>query len=278
MKIKVKHNKRRNPAILYETLIRELTKSVVNKDHARRTKITSMVKEFFNKTTDLGKELEHYRSLSETTGLEPYTAEKLICELRHTHSHLDEKKLTAQKAALIKKINKDLGKEVFSNFIPNYKNLATIYQIFDRDLPTKSRVILEEKVLRRMVSSGKKAASETLSTIDDITFKLFSRKFNTSYAKSLFEEQKELLKNYIHSFTDNGVELKIYLNEEVGRLKQKVKDSLETEEVKNDKDMLQKTKKIITILEDFKTEQIDKEMISKVLKVQDLVREIESDG
>ena len=114
--------------------------------------------------------------------------------------------------------------------------------------------------------------------IDDITFKLFSRKFNTSYAKSLFEEQKELLKNYIHSFTDNGVELKIYLNEEVGRLKQKVKDSLETEEVKNDKDMLQKTKKIITILEDFKTEQIDKEMISKVLKVQDLVREIESDG
>ena len=136
MKIKVKHNKRRNTAILYETLMRELTKSVLNKDISRRKEILSIIKEHFNKNTFLGKELECYRSLSETNDMEPYTAEKLICEIRNVHAYLNEKKLDLEKSALIKKINKDLGKDVFTNFIPNYKNLATTVSYTHLTLPT----------------------------------------------------------------------------------------------------------------------------------------------
>ena len=44
-------------------------------------------------------------------------------------------------------INKNLTSEVFSNFVPNYKNLATIAQVFGTDVNTKERVLLERKLL-----------------------------------------------------------------------------------------------------------------------------------
>lgn len=58
--------------------------------------------------------------------------------------------------------------------------------------------------------------------IDNLTYKTFVNKFNETYDKTLRAEQKELLTNYIVSFSDNGVGLKSYLNEEIGRLKNAV--------------------------------------------------------
>jgi hypothetical protein len=45
--MKVKHNKKRNTAFLYEALVRELTKSVVEKIPIEAQKIKSILKEHF---------------------------------------------------------------------------------------------------------------------------------------------------------------------------------------------------------------------------------------
>ena len=42
--MKLKHNKKRNTAFLYETLIKELTKAVVSKDIERKEILISMLK------------------------------------------------------------------------------------------------------------------------------------------------------------------------------------------------------------------------------------------
>ena len=70
--------------------------------------------------------------------------------------------------------------------------------------------------------------------IDKTVYKLFVNKFNEKYNNQLLPEQKQLLNYYVSSFADNALSLKIFLNEEVGRLKTELKQSLNIEEIKND--------------------------------------------
>ncbi len=137
-----KHNKKRNTAFLYETVIKELTKSIVRKNNKRKDELISMIKEHFGKEKLLAKELDLYRALCETYNLEPHVAEKLIFEIRNQHGKLDKKELFKEQSALIKKMNRVISKSAFSNFVPNYKNLATVYQIFNEETPTKERILL----------------------------------------------------------------------------------------------------------------------------------------
>ena len=72
-----------------------------------------------------------------------------------------------------------------------------------------------------------------MKPIDKLTFRTFINKFNSTY-ESLQEEQRNLLLQYIYSFSDDGMGLKIFLNEEIGRIKTVLKESLEMEEIKSD--------------------------------------------
>ena len=90
------------------------------------------------------------------------------------------------------------------------------------------------------------------------------------------EEQQKLLNHYILSFSDNQLELKVFLNEELGRLRKIVESSLDFEEIKADEEMLNKTKEITNLMEDFKKQEIDENLIKQVLKIQELAREIEN--
>ena len=215
---KLKHNKKRNTAFLYETLVRELTKSIVKKNNQRKEKLMETIKEFFGKDKLLAKELELYKALCETYSMEPHVAEKLIFEIRKQHDTLDKKQIFNEQSSLIKKMNQIISKNAFSSFVPNYKSLATVYQIFNQETPTKERVLLESKMLTTMTTKAKEVIQE-MKPIDDITFRTFVDKFNTEYSGKLINEQKELLTKYISSFIDNGIELKVFLNEELGRLK-----------------------------------------------------------
>jgi hypothetical protein len=50
-----KHNKKRNTIILYETLIRELTKSILEENEEKKKKVLSILKEFFsNNQVEMG--------------------------------------------------------------------------------------------------------------------------------------------------------------------------------------------------------------------------------
>ena len=90
-------------------------------------------------------------------------------------------------------------------------------------------------------------------------------------------EQKDLLGKYIASFADNGLELKVYLNEEIGRLKGALLNALTVEEVSSDATMVEKAKQVIAVLEGFRQEPPSQKVIHTVLKIQKLVGEINAD-
>tara|TARA_R110002074_G_scaffold237444_1_gene409406 strand:- start:641 stop:1465 length:825 start_codon:yes stop_codon:yes gene_type:complete len=271
--MKFKHNKKRNTAFLYETMIKELTKAVVNKDLERKNFIVETMKQYFNSNTPLGKELRIYRDLNETSGVDLYTAERLLVESKKDFHSMDRKEIFNMQTELISEINKAVGKEAFNNFVPNYKNLATIYQIFSNQSSTKELILLERRVLKTLVSKPNNAPAKQMPHVNNLTLKTFIKNYNDKYSQSITENQQELLNKYILSFSDNGLEFKIYLNEEVSRLKSELATILEDKDLTSDSDLKGKLTELQGLLESFGRTKIDEKMIVKVLKVQNLIKE-----
>jgi hypothetical protein len=275
-KQKMKHNKKRNTAFLYEVLVKELTKCVIEKDVHKKNQIVSILKEFFSKGTLLHAELSLYRTLNETKNLERKIAEKILLECRFEYEKLPQKEIFNQQTRLINSVNKAIGQTVFSNFVSNYKNLATVSQVFSSS-SIKERVLLEEAVLERM-SIKEEIKKEKMVPVDNLVYKTFIKKFNQKYVNELLEEQKDLLTNYIVSFSDNGLNLKIFLNEELERIKDSLSSCMKLEEIRNDSSMKAKTQKIIEKLELFREKEFDQKMLMDLLKIQSFIHEASING
>ncbi len=274
--MKFKHNKKRNTAFLFECLVRELTKATLNEDNEREDEVLVLIKEFFSKGTVLHQELNLYKSLKPDSDIGLGIAEKLLYEVKIDYSNLDKKKVFSAQSSLIKKINKNFSKNIFSNFVPNYKSLATIYQILNPGrLNAKSRIILEEQFLKEMTS--KQTLTENkVQKLDNFTVKTFINKFNNEYSGKLLKEQKELIGRFITSFQDNGLEMKIYINEELGRIKSVLNEMVKDKKL--DPTVMMKTKKVLGLFESFKDKEVDLSMVEIMLKTQKLIKEIQSDG
>ena len=273
---KTKHNKKRNTAFLYEALVREMTKAVVSQDKGRKNNIVDILKESFSSNKVLGKELKLYQTILESTDLDNVTAEKLLYKIREAYSELDEQEIYNAQSTVVNRINKEIGSDVYNNFVPNYKSIATVSQLFGADstaLGIKRGVILEQQVLETITSSTTKEPKDEMKPIDNIVFKTFTSKFNEVYGEDLLSEQKELLNRYILSFSSD-IDMKIYLNEELGRLHTALQEALSAEEVRSDESMTESTNSVIQMIEQFKNIPVDKSLIEKVLKIQNLVHEI----
>jgi len=274
--MKIKHNKKRNTAFVYEALIVEATVAILKKDLERQTKASKLIKKYFQPGTVLRKDLECYRSLYEKQNLDQTTSKRIINEAKLQQKLLDPDKVFNMQTELIHDINKELSPSVFSNFVPNYKSLATIGQLFSDRTTPKSLIILENRIADGMRAANVTHASNDL--VDGIVYKAFVDKFNKKYEQDLLAEQKELLTHYISSFADNALGLKIFLNEEILRLKLQLNEALSISEIKNDIEMHNKTKKIVERLNTFAKQEFNDEMLLTVLKTQSLVKEIYSDA
>ena len=273
---KFKHNKKRNSAFIYEALIQELTRAVLDKNIQKQHEIKTIIKESFNRNTESYKELKLYKAITETNGISGQVAERVLNEVKLRHQNIDKDKLLQEQNIILKKIKKNFENDVFSNFVPNYKNLASISQIFSQNITVKSKVLLEKNIVDTMTVDNQKETE--LKPIDNLVFKSFTKRFNEEYGDKLLQEQKELLTRYITSFDNNGIELKVYLEEEIGRLKEAVKKSFDTEEIQQDQAMQTNANKVLEMLESYKARKPDQQMIQEISKIQSLVREFQQDG
>jgi len=176
---------------------------------------------------------------------------------------------------MINDINKEVNSDIFSNFVPNYKTLATIDQLFSvKTSPTK-RIMLENEMVEYMTTETERLNNDK---VDHVVVSTFIKKFNDKYSTDLLEEQKTLLSHYISSFTDNSLELKIYLNNEISRLKADLSEARKINEIKEDKEMLSKLNEVIKKLDSYSSTNIDDGVLLTVLKTQNLTKEIFSNA
>jgi len=271
--MKFKHNKKRNTALLFEYLVKEITKTVINEDKATKQKLVEIMKKFFSKGTVLSKELKIYKSIYETENLQESVAEKILKESQTQFSKLDKKKIFKAQTDLIKEINKNISKGVYSNFVPSYKDLATIYQVFNLDLSPKQKVLLEEKVVVLMTQPRSEREKQEPAH-GKLVYSKFVESFNQTYGGSLLEEQKDLLHKYIGSIGESMLEFKIHLNEEIDRIKNVLNDFRLTEKCSTQPALKNKLDRVFEIIEGFKTKEIDQALVERVLKLQSVASEI----
>jgi hypothetical protein len=274
-----RHNKKRNTAFLYEALLKEVTKAIISGDKETKRTAISILKESFAPKTILSEELELYKTLLETKEVDNLVAEKIVFQVRQARNDISESDIVEAQNRLISRVNKELSSGVYSNFVPNYKNIATVSQLFSTDegnASIKSGVLLEQKIVTSMMEDIGTTETPKMKPIDNLVFKSFVSKYNKEYSSGILKEQKELLNRYILSFSDNGVDISIYLNEELGRLHDALSDSLKTKEIKTDTTMLESTNKVISMIDGFRETPIDKNLVEDVLKIQNLVSEIQA--
>ena len=273
--MKFKHNKKRNTAFLFEALIKEMAKSVVSNNTERQNKIARIIKRHFQKRGSLYKDLQTYRVLIELREVEESFARRIISEVRRDRAKIDSKKVFEEQSRLIKKINVELGNHIYTNFVPNYKSMATIAQLFSDSSTPEQKILLEDKIMEEMTKAELKTEEQIMEHVDSLVYKTFADKFNKEYSDRLHEEQRSVVSKYIYSVSDNGLSLKSYLNEEIQRLKVRVEQSLDNENIKNDKSMLESTQKVLNFLEELKVTKLDENTIKKIMQIQGLIREID---
>tara|TARA_B100000900_G_scaffold387022_1_gene377931 strand:+ start:183 stop:1013 length:831 start_codon:yes stop_codon:yes gene_type:complete len=273
--MKKRHNKKRNTVFLFEALVRELTKSIVEQNTLRIRATKKILREHFAIGSALGVELECFKTLCEESALDQYTAEKLLFTIKKAHSELRKEEVFSAQSKVIKEINSTLGADVYQNFVPNYRAYATVAQLFNEKVAIKTRVLLEKKVLETLTSS--KEAREEMKPVDELVIKSFSNKFNEKYS-SLLEEQQRLLGTYITSLDNAQTDFKVLFISEVKRIRKLVEESFNLPEVKEDEEMVKSTKKVLEYIDKLHVNNVDERDILKVLKLQNLVREYTKDA
>lgn len=268
----MKHNKKRNTAFLYECLIKELTKSIVRKQSDKKEKIIKIIKENFKKGSILKEELDIYRSVLENQKLSKEFAKRYLEETKKDFQNLDRKLVFNRQTKLIKQINETLSANTFANFISDYKNIASVGAYFNSNLKAKNRLLVENRIINILSSDKKK--DESMSHVDNLTYKTFTKKFNQAYGNSLRQEQKDLLMNYITSFSDNGLGLKSFINEEISRLKGELTICTKKRKIVENDAFLAKTKQVLSQLDNYSKVKISEDMVKEIFYIQDLVAEV----
>src|SRR6056300_1513340 len=266
----MKHNKKRNTAFLYECLVRSLTKSVIRENNQEQQIVKAILKEFFTKGTVLAQELEIYRSLLESKELQSDYSRRLLAETKKDFDAIDRKDVFNEQTKLINRINKALGSDSFGIFVPNYKDLATVGMFLQQDnLSAKKRIMLDDNCVKYLGRSEKILTE--MKHLDKLEFKMFVNRFNDTYEHSLLKEQKDLLTNFITSFSDNGLGLKSYLNEEIGRLK----SAVESEIVDGrNQALIENFKKVRAKLDGYASQPLNESIVEEIFYIQDLLAEV----
>ena len=218
---KLKHTKIKNTGILFELLLRQVTADIFASQN--KSKAVSLIKEYFNKNTALGKELELYQLLLKSNYNSDNKADYLINAVTESRRRISNSKLRKEKYNLIKEIKESFNsKDFFDSRIPNYKVFASIYKIFlsegeqinPSELVSSKCSLLEhltsksikndkkEKIKDKLVSEYKKQGKD----LRLLSYKILVEKFNKKYSV-LNNPQKLLLKEYINNISNtNGLE------------------------------------------------------------------------
>jgi len=235
MSSKTKHSKIRNTGILFELLTRQITVDVLN--NSKKGSAAKILKEFFNKKTQLGKEYELYRVLTVENYTSEIKANHLVDAVVKARQKLNNSQLKREKYNLIKEIKKNYDiNDFFMARIPNYKVNASIFKVFDSNsegnpaTETDSRFTIVEHVTRKQKSNKKEdkqlveGYKKQEKDLRLLAYGILVEKFNKKYS-SLSQSQKKLLKEYINNISNTN-SLKEFVETETYKVKAKLQSFL----------------------------------------------------
>lgn len=275
---KLKHSKFKNTGILFEMLVRQIAADTLNN---RQSKSIDLIKKYFNKRTELHKELTLYQTVMNEKFSTEDKATQLIEAVVATQKQLNRQLLNKEKYNLIRDIQKNYSiEEFFKSNINNYKELASTYKLFEYQLADNPSDILRTRhTLVEYVKTPNTAKADVQSlnefTSQDKDIRLLSYKmlvdnFNKKYT-NLNTSQKKLLREYINN-VNNTVVLKSYVDSEIPKLRGILQKYVNTITDQVTKIKLKETVSLLDNIKNSKTIK-DKQIVS-MLRYYELVKEL----
>jgi hypothetical protein len=246
----IKHNKIKNTGILFELLVRKVASDVL--DGKSDSFAVRLMREHFHSKSELGKELQLYRSFFNTTKLSETKSLDMLNLVLVKRKTLNEKLLDAQKFLLIKEIKQHCDlKQFMAGRVPSYKVYASVYKLFETtnrsdtdpamftqiDEMVNARFVVvehlkgelkEEKIIKE--SNYSEVLKEQPEEIRYLSYKFLLERFNEKYS-NFSDKQKTLLREYINNGTDIEKFGK-YISDEAKQLTQRIKKN--SHKIKND--------------------------------------------
>ena len=272
--MKINHNKKRNTLFLYEALVREYTKAKLDNDPRKLQEISNLFVEYFSDGKVLKEELKIYKAVLETKNVDKELAERILAEAKRMYAGLGMDKVFQQQSSLIAKVNRKLTPKFFANYVPNYKDIATLQQIFGDKTSIPARMLMERQTIERMTVE-EQTLDQINEKIDKYVVHSYLNAFNKKYS-DLLENQKSLLKKYMTATEDDNTDFVVFLNEELQNISSRLNVAHNVAEIKEDKEILKKLVEVKKRFNALKDEDIDEKYLQKILKFQKLVNELEN--
>ena len=277
----MKHNKKRNVGVIYELLLKHISKSLLENNRTEAKKATKIIeKSFGNKESELYREFRLFNALATTKIANTHTVASILQEAKSAaRNNFNVKKLEKEKTRLLQNISNRLDKGFYYSNLPNYRELGAIHLAINewrKESPDiKNLVMLESKIAEMMLSNKKEVIQESkiidASHTDRLVLKILTEKFNKHYSKNLTKDQKTIIEQYVFLSGKNEKKLKEFF-------KLKRIDALKTldlfENKTENKYLLSKLDEVKNKISSISTHVIDDANVIKFLTLTKMINEI----
>lgn len=225
---KVTHNKLKNPGILFELLVHQITADTLSSKESPAVKI---LKNFFVKT-ELSKEYKLYETLLKHQKTTEAKADIILNTIIESSKKLNRTALRKEKYNLIKEIKEYYNlEEFFKTKLSNYKVHAAFYnlmEIYNNNISNNDAIISNKFTILEHLTKNTSKEPKKDQLIEEfnqqdkdirlLSYKVILEKFNSKYSSQLNPIQKLILKEYINS-VDNTSKLRDFYNLQINEVK-----------------------------------------------------------
>jgi hypothetical protein len=199
------HQKKRNTGLLYEFLVRTISRALVEGDTKKSNTALKILRKYFKPGTELYKEFRLINALIKTTVSSGTVAASIMSEAKAAARRHDEKVLDREKSLLIKSINHGLNDENFyDQQVNEYRMYATIQTLIndwrspDKDLERLAKY--EDSVSTWLITEKVELKDQTISEespgTSRLLMKVMMKKLNEKYSGMLNNDQRGLIRAY----------------------------------------------------------------------------------
>lgn len=271
----MRHNKKSNIGIIFESLIRNYTKSILESNNQKAKDIMKIIVKYFNNKSPLSEELSLVKVLTTTSINSFETGSRLLSEVKTASQYLDEEKIKKMKFDLIVEAYEVVGKDLFGVNIPNYRMLASVHQLINdykgnvKIKNIKEKIALEEEVISNLIDLNKPENKLEIKQFNDkekLATKLAYNIYNETFSNFFSKKEADVINEYLIN-----PDFKKYSKVKFNEIKKELSESLES--IK-DNTIKEKIEKAIDKIETIKESEDKKQLAYNLILYQDLLNEI----
>lgn len=271
----MKHNKKRNIALIYEQLVRYISKALIEGKKEKAKVATQILNNHFRTGTEIYKEFRLFNALVRSEINDEYSGKRIVEEARKSAKNHNKELLHEEKGRLISSINKKINDPNFYNIkVPEYRNLAIVQGVLNawRSETSTIHEIVEGEIKLLKILQEKKSVEPLFKQggVSNISVKILKEKVTKKLSENLNSKQLKIVSLYAKEQFD---ELKPLLSE----IKKESLSSLsELKKSSSNEIILEKIDPVFGVINYLNENDTSGENISRFLVVSKLIEELQA--